>query len=965
MRYTSVLLCLVGLAACRAAAQSKTWDGGAGSSDWFAGLNWDPDGVPGVSDAVVVDQGAPVVAGAADVNVRSLFVTTGMELVSRSLSLAEPSTISNFTLRGCCSRDITTQGLLTINGNSSFVQSTEFRGPGGTLIDGTATSEQFMRSVGSVLTIRGILDARARVEAWDGGVVEVRGSLVLRPTADMDENSGGLTRMTPAGRIGLIGTDANDLSFIDARLVANGGLLYADRGVLELRGEYTLSDTDIDVGDGGEVWLTGSFPNEIDSVMLSGDGEVELRNANNLYTGVIESDIQNFGSGLRLGSTTKLDGLLTNNGDMVMGSFLVSPGGTGLLTTSGRVDARGTSEVPITVLPGGRLDVLGAGTSLTLKAEVGILPGGEVLLGSGEGSARISKPSSGQVGRVVNEGTIRAIDAMNCAQTVQIIEVPVDLMPGGLIDADSGELRLSGGGNWSGGTIAPEGDCLSTVSVEGFNVTHSITGNVLARSSAGGSIFFGGNGHTLSVTGELRTESAGGLFGSVTLRGRSIGSGRIVHGPGPLTLASGCDLGVELVNVAVVDITATTQLRAELRNEIEVNQAGHLRFEGGTVVNNGTWNVLSAVDQQLGAGGSFVNNGEYQAGYSGANGIGHRVMVRLDNQGSVTAHDANLTLIDVAQVVDGELRGGEWTTLGSGSITFQGTSITKISGDGTRVKGRADGVPAIEEIESVEAGAEVVGSGDSTTNNELEVRGGYTWEGSSLQRELIRVSDEGTFGVGDGVRVTVDDVIDVPSVLGEIQGVIGLGALPAPATIEAPNVLSHGRLVPGGHERAGQFDFIGNVTQFADGQLLIDVGGEDNTDVVTVTGAAMLDGTLRVMLIDEFVPVGGESFAVVSAVGGVIGGFDALDLPALSAGLAWDVAYSATTVTLSVVDDCVPDWNGDGSVNTQDFLAYLNDWNTQRGTDCSGGGCSADLNGDSTVNTQDFLAFLNLWTAGC
>ncbi|MFG0259006.1 MAG: GC-type dockerin domain-anchored protein, partial [Phycisphaerales bacterium JB041] len=27
--------------------------------------------------------------------------------------------------------------------------------------------------------------------------------------------------------------------------------------------------------------------------------------------------------------------------------------------------------------------------------------------------------------------------------------------------------------------------------------------------------------------------------------------------------------------------------------------------------------------------------------------------------------------------------------------------------------------------------------------------------------------------------------------------------------------------------------------------------------------------------------------------------------------------------------------------------------------------CSADLNGDDTVNTQDFLVFLNLWTAGC
>jgi hypothetical protein len=54
---------------------------------------------------------------------------------------------------------------------------------------------------------------------------------------------------------------------------------------------------------------------------------------------------------------------------------------------------------------------------------------------------------------------------------------------------------------------------------------------------------------------------------------------------------------------------------------------------------------------------------------------------------------------------------------------------------------------------------------------------------------------------------------------------------------------------------------------------------------------------------------------------------------------------------------CIPDWNADGVVNTQDFLAYLNDWSAQNAV--------ADLNEDGVVNTQDFLAFLGLWAAGC
>jgi hypothetical protein len=56
-------------------------------------------------------------------------------------------------------------------------------------------------------------------------------------------------------------------------------------------------------------------------------------------------------------------------------------------------------------------------------------------------------------------------------------------------------------------------------------------------------------------------------------------------------------------------------------------------------------------------------------------------------------------------------------------------------------------------------------------------------------------------------------------------------------------------------------------------------------------------------------------------------------------------------------DPCPQDFNGDGQVNTQDFLAYLNAW--------VAGDPRADWNDDGTVNTQDFLAYLNSWVAGC
>jgi hypothetical protein len=54
---------------------------------------------------------------------------------------------------------------------------------------------------------------------------------------------------------------------------------------------------------------------------------------------------------------------------------------------------------------------------------------------------------------------------------------------------------------------------------------------------------------------------------------------------------------------------------------------------------------------------------------------------------------------------------------------------------------------------------------------------------------------------------------------------------------------------------------------------------------------------------------------------------------------------------------CVADFDSNGTVDTQDVLAFLNAWNASDP--------SADINGDGSINSQDVLAFLNLWNAGC
>ncbi|MDQ7013184.1 MAG: choice-of-anchor B family protein [Planctomycetota bacterium] len=72
-----------------------------------------------------------------------------------------------------------------------------------------------------------------------------------------------------------------------------------------------------------------------------------------------------------------------------------------------------------------------------------------------------------------------------------------------------------------------------------------------------------------------------------------------------------------------------------------------------------------------------------------------------------------------------------------------------------------------------------------------------------------------------------------------------------------------------------------------------------------------------------------------------------------------EAGVDAVHLTTPVCDPCIADYDGSGTVNTQDFLAFLNDFtgSTNEG--------DPDLNGDGEVNTLDFLIFLNLFAQGC
>jgi hypothetical protein len=88
-------------------------------------------------------------------------------------------------------------------------------------------------------------------------------------------------------------------------------------------------------------------------------------------------------------------------------------------------------------------------------------------------------------------------------------------------------------------------------------------------------------------------------------------------------------------------------------------------------------------------------------------------------------------------------------------------------------------------------------------------------------------------------------------------------------------------------------------------------------------------------------------------------GIDDLRVRVQAADLHFQASTDGDDHVLSVTpgDGCPADFNGDGSVNTLDVLAFLNSWNA--------GDAAGDFNGDGVNNTLDVLAFLNAWNAGC
>lgn len=274
--------------------------------------------------------------------------------------------------------------------------------------------------------------------------------------------------------------------------------------------------------------------------------------------------------------------------------------------------------------------------------------------------------------------------------------------------------------------------------------------------------------------------------------------------------------------------------------------------------------------------------------------------------------------------------------------------VAPTTGNAATLNVTAGWVDVAERLEVGAAGAGVVNhSGGLVLADEVVLggtpgaSGAYNLSGNGVLRTgfLAKGASGGVFNFTGGTLSA--DVVDFT--LTNDGGVIAPGDSPGLTQINGDLILNSGVLeIEIGGVQSGQFDRV------------------------EADGSADLGGTLRVEFVDlgsgTYQPQLGDSIPFLAAGGGAGGLFDALELPALATGLAWQLNPGNVTLFLNVVADSPldpADFNGNGTVDGGDLAIWQNGFGLTGQTNNAAG----DADGDGSVDGRDFLVWQRNFTS--
>lgn len=227
----------------------------------------------------------------------------------------------------------------------------------------------------------------------------------------------------------------------------------------------------------------------------------------------------------------------------------------------------------------------------------------------------------------------------------------------------------------------------------------------------------------------------------------------------------------------------------------------------------------------------------------------------------------------------------------------------------------------------------------------------YLFDTASGQQLGKLLADDGAPGDKFGYSVSIDGNMVLVGASGAYydNGTDGGAAYLFDVTDPASPVQT-AKLLPDPRIRGGQF---GCSAAISGGWAVVGSWGADDNGYDS--GVAYLFD-----ISDPYAPI--ETTKLLASEGDAydkLGFSVAIDGSTIVAGAPDDHVYDdlSGSAYLFSTDACSPDLTGDGIVNTQDFIAFLNAW--------ANGDPVADWNDDGVIDTRDFIAYLNAWATGC
>lgn len=880
-------------------AAAVSWDGGGDGTSWEDAANWNPDGVPTASDDVTINVGGtPTIdhsTGSHSVN--SLSCDELLVLSGGTIDIAAASTITtngSLTLSG---GTLSGTGTLTVNSTMSW-SSGRMDGGGNTTIASGAT---LTISSGSnhdlyarTLTNQGTINYTGTGDlVVQNGVVDNQAGALIDLQTDQFFNDNGLSNtFTNAGTLRKSGgTGTSD--FEGPIVFNNTGTVDVQTGTLSLSrtgtstGAFTVSSgatLDFDGGGGTQNLNAGSSVTGAGNLTMGhGSSIVNIAGTYTIANTHITAGTLNFNAAASTTNLT-LDGdngvlggtnTLTVNGSAAWSDGDMEDSGTTLIPSGVTLTISGTAARTIdnrTLTNQGTINYTGTGT---LNVRLGATIDNQGLMDLqtdqiiNHNGGTVTFNSSGTLRKSAGTGTsdlngTTATYNFNNTGTVDIQTGTLSLPRSGtstgafsiasgatLTLDDSGTHDFNAGSSVSGaGSVTISGGASTTLNIAG---TYSATTTHITS----GTINFNADASTTNLTLDGNNGNLGGT-NTLTVNGTAAWSDGDMEGSGTTLIASGATMTISGTNDRVIDdrtlsiagtvnYTGTGQWTTQQGAAIAVQSGGVLDFQNDMFVNHN------------GGGATSITNTGTVRKSAGSGLTSFDTSTSFNNTGTIEVSSGTFRLNGFTNFSGTTLTGGTYTV----SATFQFPSADIVTNAASIT---LDGSSAA--IEDTGAGDGLANFATNNSGAAFEIKNGrnLTTAGALSNAGSVTIGSGSTLTVSGGANftqtagtTTVNGTLATTGLV-DIQGgsLLGAGAVTS-------NTQNGGTVGPG--TSAGKLDITGTYTQTSSGTLSIELGGttaETQHDRLTVSGAATLDGTLNVSLINSFSPAKGDSFRVIT-----------------------------------------------------------------------------------------------------